>query len=202
MANLTSLTNVKAYLDITSTTYDSLLNTLITAISAQVENYCGRQFIYDVNTPTVQYFDTDGETEIFLRNYPIETAYLNTNNGVIVKYQTGTWDNITWTDYQESSYILNPEIGKVTFAGTLPKLTRYLQITYIGGYDDQVINLSTTLVPQDLIQTVTELVTLNFNNRKSQGISNMSTEGQSVTFSNVSIPKEYYNRLSRYINYK
>ncbi len=192
---LTTLTKVKTYLGISSVTQDTLISSLITSVSAEVESFCGRKFESDTYT---EYFDTDGETKIFLKNYPVTSL-------TSVKYQNGVWNNITWLDYINSSYLLNEEIGKVSFDGHLPKAEKYLEIVYVGGYlidwDNETDPLLHTL-PADLTQAVNEIVASKYNLKSSQGISNMSTEGQSITFSTTSSTKDMMNKLSRYIRYK
>lgn len=200
--DLTTLARVKEYLDIASVTHDSLLTNLITSVSAQIKKFCNREFVYNITAPITQYFDTDGEEELFLSDFPLLSTSVQhatlglITNGIRLQYQSGTWDNITWVDYQKSSYIVDYETGKIIFSSKLPKIKRYIKVIFFGGYTNSISQL-----PVDLIQIATELVTLNFNNRKSQGISNMSTEGQSVTFNNLSIDKELKNRLIKYIKY-
>jgi uncharacterized phiE125 gp8 family phage protein len=194
MADLTTLTKVKTYLGISGSTQDTLLSSLITAVSAGIESFCGREFGSATHT---EYYDTDGETKIFLPNYPVSSL-------TSVKYQTGTWDNITWTTYPASGYLLTGDQGRLSFAGTLPKITKYLQIVYVGGYliDFDNEGTATHTLPYDLTQIVNELIASTYNTRSSGGINTMSTEGQSITFSTQSITKDYQNRLARYINYK
>lgn len=195
MADLTTLEKAKTYLGISSVTQDTLISSLITSVSAEVESFCGRKFESDTYT---EYFDTDGETKIFLKNYPVTSL-------TSVKYQNGTWNDITWLDYINSSYLLTELIGKISFDGRLPKAEKYLQIVYVGGYlidwDNETDPLQHTL-PADLTQAVNEIVASKYNLKSSQGISNMSTEGQSITFSTTSSTKDMMNKLSRYIRYK
>jgi uncharacterized phiE125 gp8 family phage protein len=195
MADLTTLTKVKSYLGISNSTHDTLLSSIITSVSAGVESFCGRRF---GSASYTEYYDTDGETKIFLPNYPVTTL-------TSVKYQGGTWDNITWFDYPTPGYLLTGEQGRISFAGSLPTITKYLQIVYTGGYLIDFANETNPALhtlPFDLTQIVNELIASTFNTRTSGGISNMSTEGQSITFSTQSITKDYQNKLARYINYK
>lgn len=192
--DLTTLTKVKAYLGISGTSQDTLLSSLITSVSAGIESFCGRTF---ASTSHTEYYDGDNKDKIFLRNYPVTSL-------TSVKYQGGTWDNITWFDYPSSGYLLTAEYARLSFAGALPCITNYLQIIYTAGYliDFDNEGTGTHTLPYDLTQIVTELVSTNYNTRSSGGINTMSTEGQSITFSTQSITKDYQTRLARYIRYK
>jgi len=65
---LTTLANVKEYLGITSTDYDTLLANLILRAQAQIESYCQRTF--DSADYRVIY-NGDNSSELCLNNYPV-----------------------------------------------------------------------------------------------------------------------------------
>lgn len=195
MADLTTASKVKTFLGISSSTYDMLLASLVSSISSQVETFCNRTFVRGTYT---EYFDTElGDKKIFPSNYPIVSL-------TSVQYQTGTWDNLTWLDFPASYYLLNSEMGKISFGSPLPEAEKYIKVVYVGGYlidfANETDNTKHTL-PADLSLLVTEMAAQSFNNRQAQGISNMSTEGQSITYKEVDINKDLSSRLSRYINY-
>ena len=50
MADLVSVSEYKAYADITSTTNDAKINTLRGYVSSLVKTYCGRTFIDNYST--------------------------------------------------------------------------------------------------------------------------------------------------------
>ena len=70
MADLTTLANVKQYLDIESddTTFDSLLERLITASSMQIESYCNCDFTIQDYSET---YDGTASDILFLNHIPI-----------------------------------------------------------------------------------------------------------------------------------
>ena len=77
MADLTTLANVKEYIDIKSedTTFDSLIERLIEASSAQIESYCNRSFqiqdyseSYDGNTSDIMFLNHTPITSVSLRD--------------------------------------------------------------------------------------------------------------------------------------
>ena len=66
--DLTDLPTVKAWLGVTTTTYDDQLSGLITAVSSFIANYLGRQLL------TASYVETyrgNGQRVMVLRNFPI-----------------------------------------------------------------------------------------------------------------------------------
>jgi len=69
MATLTSLANVKLYLGITVTTYDTLLTLIIDGVSDQIEKFCGRTF--NSTAYSKERYDGTGLTNMFLNQYPV-----------------------------------------------------------------------------------------------------------------------------------
>jgi hypothetical protein len=69
MADLTTTTNVKEYLGITSSTHDTLIGNLVTRVSREIETYCQRTFN---STAYVleRYQPTDNKI-IYVDNYPL-----------------------------------------------------------------------------------------------------------------------------------
>lgn len=66
---LTSITNVKSYLGIAATTYDTILTSLVNQVSDSMETYCGRKFVSRAYTMERQ--DGAGSNFLMVRNYPI-----------------------------------------------------------------------------------------------------------------------------------
>jgi uncharacterized phiE125 gp8 family phage protein len=193
MSDLTTKTKVKNYLGISGTTHDDLLDELIKNASASIERFCNRSFEEDDYT---EYFDTTkGFNKLFLRNYPVASL-------TSVKYRSGTWGAITWESLNVNDYILNDN-GKVAFAFAFPQAEKYIEIVYTGGYKidftDELDTASHTL-PFDLTQIATEIVAQTFNLRTSVGISNESTEGQSITYKDSDVTKQYQSRLLAFRN--
>ena len=191
MSNLTTKEKVKAYLGISGSTHDTLLDELIKNTTASIERYCNRNF---TEASYTEYFDTlANENKLFVKNYPVSTL-------TSVSYRSGTWGAITWEALNINDYILN-ENGKVTFAFYLPEAERYIKIVYTGGYKvdftDETNPVKHTL-PYDLTQIATEIVAQTFNLRTSVGITSESTEGQSITYKDSDVTKQYASRLTAF----
>ena len=74
---LTTLANVKEFLGITSTDYDSLLSNLIVRATYSIEKFCQRVLRSDDYR---QFYDGDGSDELVLINYPVTEVQLMAEN--------------------------------------------------------------------------------------------------------------------------
>ena len=66
--DLTDLATVKSWLGVTTSATDGLIATLITAVSAFIPNYLGRQVL---SASYVETYRGNGQHQLLLRNYPI-----------------------------------------------------------------------------------------------------------------------------------
>jgi uncharacterized phiE125 gp8 family phage protein len=193
MSDITTKAKVKSYLGISGSTNDTLLDELIKNATASIERYCNRSFTQASYT---EYFDIiGGHNKLFLRNYPVASL-------ASVKYRNGTWGAITFESLNINDYLLNDN-GKVAFAFAFPEAEKYIEIIYTGGYKIDFANETNTALhtlPFDLTQVATEIVAQTFNQRTSVGISNESTEGQSITYKDSDITKQYNSRLLPFRN--
>jgi|GEM_PF-1435853 hypothetical protein len=153
---LTTLENVKAYLQIsaTDTSQDTFLNLLIGSMQDLIENYCNRTFeltTYTAEQHTIMH-------KIFVNNYPIQsiqqirrssddvldivldenniiTAYrIHPNYVEMIDWKYVTMSNkLMWADHEES----------------------YVEIDYTAGWTQDQI-------PNDLMLAATKLVALEY----------------------------------------
>jgi hypothetical protein len=155
MADLITLDCYKDNKDITSTTRDGKIQTLITQVSALVENYCNRKFIdYSVSqTARVEWFD--GQTnEVELTEFPVlEVISVKTSSDGGVTQET-----LTEADSTKSGYFADLENGTVmtqqtinNFIDTYDIPYRSLEITYRAGYTQDTL-------PEDLKLCIVDLV--------------------------------------------
>jgi uncharacterized phiE125 gp8 family phage protein len=190
MSDITTKSKVKSYLGLSGTTHDTLLDELIKNATASIERYCNRNFTEATYT---EYFDTEPVAKLFLRNFPVSSL-------TSVQYRNGTWGAITWENLNINDYLLN-ENGKVSLAFVLPQAEKYIKIVYVGGYKIDFANETNPALhnlPADLTQIATEIVAQTFNQRTSVGISNETTEGQSITYKDSDVTKQYSSRLMSY----
>jgi len=84
MGDLTTLNAVKAYLPLNSNADDTLLGTLVTAVSAAIETWCGRTFALASYTDT---YHGRGGDQLLLRHGPVVSVTSVSVDGVIIPQQ-------------------------------------------------------------------------------------------------------------------
>jgi len=163
--------DVKTFIDESSNTWDTLIETLIDSCTKYAMNYCGGRRFKAPAADETEYYDVDEyQKKIFLRSWPIKSI-------TSVSYSNGQpFDNPTWTAYNAATdYNPNTRLGILTFA-SLPKGNQNIKVVYKGGYDGN------SAVPEDLKLAMIEAVAEVLNKRKSQGISSESIGGGSITW--------------------
>ena len=150
---LASLTDVKGFLELTDTTFDTLLNTILTGVSARIETFLNRDLHKEERT---KYFDA-GRRIIYLPAYPIDlTATLS------------VWDDDELQTKDDDYYVHETE-GLIEFYVT-PSYSepKQIKITWTGGYS-LTADLPTDLQYATMLQT-----SLVFRKRKNIGTSSIS----------------------------
>lgn len=186
--DLTTAASVKTYLDISASTWDTLLATLVTSCSVWIENYCGGKRFKNPGTDVTELHDGDpdslGNKVVFLKNYPIISV-------TSISYATGSLGSPTWNVYDSANYyVKNAATGEVWF-DSLPAGRQNIRVIYQGGYET---------IPEDLSLACIQLVARIFNKRKSEGVSNESVGGASVMWDRE-LSVELRKTLNRYRNY-
>lgn len=153
MADLIRLSDYKEYKNINSTARDGKIQSLISAISSLVENYCNRKFTEYSTTPKVEWFD--GKTNIvYLKEFPVigVTSVKTSEDGGV------TQTTLTEAASDKKGYFVDLDAGSIfTQVETEKFITSYdvayksLEVTYTAGYtlDD---------VPEDLKLCIMDLV--------------------------------------------
>jgi hypothetical protein len=157
--DLTDLDTAKAWLGVTTTSTDALISGLITAVSAFIPAYLGRQILAAAYVET---YRGNGQAELVLRNFPITAVASVAFAGQTV---TAAADPVQLTP-------------GVLFDDRLLKLVGYrlplgapVVVTYTAGY---------AATPPDLAQAAVELVGEAFRRRERIGLSSKSLGGQEV----------------------
>jgi hypothetical protein len=157
--DLTDLPTVKAWLGVTTTTYDTQLGGLVTAVSSFVANYLGRQLL------TASYAETyrgNGQASMVLRNFPITAVSSVAFAGQTI---TAAADPVALT-----SGVLFDDRA-LTLVGYRFPIGLPVVVSYTAGY-------ATT--PPDIGQAAVELVGEAFRRRDRIGLSSKSLGGQEV----------------------
>lgn len=163
---LASLSNTKLFLEITATTYDTLLSLLLAQVSKRVETYLNRDLEKKARTI---YYDA-GRKLYFLSAYPIDSVLTLTVINDITTQVLNT-DYYTWYDE-----------GLIEFYA-VPTQTRPKQITitWTGGY------ANTYAIPADIQMATIMQVAFVFRRRKDIGLASISMPDGSIS---VNAPTE------------
>ena len=159
MTDLTDLDTVKAWLGVSGAGSDAMISSLISAVSAFVPNYLGRQLL------TASYAETyrgDGQRSMVLRNFPITAVASVAFAGQTI---TAAADPVALT-----SGILFDDRA-LTLVGCRFPIGLPVVVSYTAGY---------AATPADIGQAAVELVGEAFRRRDRIGLSSKTLGGQEV----------------------
>ncbi len=131
---LTTLVDVKSFLGITVTTWDTLLCNLINSASSFLEKATDRKLLartYLYNIPAHRedsWYDGDSKKTLFTRQYPINSvSYLEMDGSELASAGT--------TDYYGSTgYIIYSRRGELFYANGFVMGKQNVRISYNAGY--------------------------------------------------------------------
>jgi len=161
--NLTTLSQVKALLELVETDWDGLLEELIVAVSGRGGTYCNREF---EQKERVEYHDGGGRY-LYLKGLPVvEITSIHASD-------TWEWDegSLVPADHYQ---LLNAGMVAYRF-GAWPYGPQALKVAYTGGY-------AADAIPADLEMAVRTQTAYDFKRRKDIGL-------ESVSFPDGSIQK-------------
>lgn len=173
---LTTRQKVKDFLNIQDTGSDPIIDALINSVSSFIERYCGgRRFLA---TDYVEIKDTYNSANLFFNQRPV-------NSVTAVEYRTGVPSAPVWMTYNANGYLVYLGEGFIRFFTKFSPMPQAFRLSYNAGYlidwaHETDAELHT--LPMDLTQVATEIVAKTINTRYAQGISQESTEGQSITY--------------------
>lgn len=163
--NLTTKEKVKAMLEISGTTDDSVIDTLCDGMTAFIENITGNQrFKLTEHEDEIH----DGDDGQWIR---LNHRFIYEEADIKVEIKNGSsWGELSQSDYEvylsNGTVYLNYKItGK-----------RNIKVSYSAGF----IN-----IPHDLEMVATSMVSRAYNRRKSQGVANESFEGVNLSWADV-----------------
>lgn len=191
---LTTRTKVKSYMGITGTDNDTVIDELITGVTAFIKSYCGgRNFL---SQAYVEIYDSKrGRHKIFLKQLPVSAL-------TVVEYRAGTPSTPIWNTYNADTYLLYGNAGYIHFYGGLPEVPQGFRISYTAGYLIDFTQEFTAFhtLPADLTMAANEMIATILNTRKSGGITTESTEGQAITYDTMAgaVSKNVKNILNGY----
>ncbi len=155
MADLIELDVYKEAKDIKSTTKDGKIQTLITQVSALIENYCNRKFIQYSAVASAKIEWHDGKTNtVQLDEFPIIS---------VISVKTSDDGGVTQTtlvegDSAKTGYFVDLEKGTVftqqvlnNFLDAYDVSYRSLEIEYTAGYTQATLPIDLQLCTIDLV---------------------------------------------------
>lgn len=159
---LTTLAAVKQYLQIeqSDTSADLLLQRMIDAASATIENYCSRTFL---SASYTEVFDGNGNRKMALSNFPV----INVSSVVVNGQSIPLRSTPTGVGY--------------TFNDITVKLVGY---RFDDGMDNVAITYTAGLaiVPADVDIACCEMVAIRFKTLDRIGVTSKSLAGESISF--------------------
>lgn len=126
---LTTLDDLKSYLNITTSDHDSLLEEIINAVSQFIEDYCHRYFI---SAEREEYYSGDDMKYLSLKAYPITNVDTLQINETTISERTST---------SGSGYVIIADKGLIYYSGGFTEGIKNIYVKYTGGY---------TTIPTDL----------------------------------------------------
>ena len=149
---LTSLARVKEFLNISGSTDDDRINTLIAAVSAEIQGAIGRKIIQA--TVTDERVDSIGDHVIGVNEYPIISVSSLSEDGTALTEDTGF--EMKAQDLARGQIVRLSGGDPTAWASG----RRIVTVTYSHGY---------ATVPEDIKQAATELVAFDYNSEKPTG---------------------------------
>lgn len=160
MADLTTLANVKQYMNLSSIGDDALLSNLITRTSLMIENFIDRSVLAGARS---EVRDGHGNRRMFLSDSPVTAASSVVVDGVSIPAAATSTAN----GYRivQNSIVLNGYTFTVGYAN--------VSISYTAGY---------AAVPSDIEQACIETVALAYKRKDHVDVSSKSLGGETISF--------------------
>lgn len=196
---LTTKTRVKSRLQITTTSFDDIIETMIAATTAKIEQMAGRRFLATTYTNEV-YDGSDAYDDRF--------GYIVVNNAPVLsltsfQYKTGSNASPVWVDFTEEDYDIKESNGIIYMAGKLPRGKQNVRVSYRAGYlidfdTSDVYTAASHTLPYDLSEVCEEVVVRLFKRRDSEGRSNESFQESSITWNTDVFTPENVRTINNY----
>ena len=176
MADLCVLTDVKAYLGLTSSTDDMVLSALISAESGFIQSYLDR--VLQISPYTDQ-FSGSGRNRHHLYNYPCTAVVSVTVNGAAIPAAIGP---------TTAGYLMIDD-SVVLIGG----------YQYIRGDWNCIINYTAGLtIPLEIVHACVELVAMRYKERDRIAISSKGLAGETTSYVTKSMPDHVKDILRPY----
>jgi hypothetical protein len=197
---LTDKSRIKTRLgiDLTVTSFDEVIDSIIAATTTRMEQMAGRRFL--ATTYTEELYDGsdaygDAQSIIIVNNAPVLTL-------TKFEYKTGSNSSPTWVEFSEDDYDINERNGIIFMK--LPRGRMNLRLSYQAGYlinfSDTTTFYSTTqhTLPYDLTEVCEEVVVRIFKRRDSDGKQSESFNASTITWTDKVFSPEHVTTINNY----
>lgn len=175
--DLTTLANVKQWVNVSGTGDDGLLTRLITSVSNFIQTWLNRTMASVAYTET---YDGSGGVRQMTVNFPVTAVSSVTVDGSAIPQSTG----VTVPGYTFDLYGLVMR-GSYRFA----RGQQNVVISYTAGY---------ATLPVEIEQAAIELVSLRYAERRRPGVSSQNIGGETVTYREVGMTDSISALLIQY----
>jgi uncharacterized phiE125 gp8 family phage protein len=178
VAALANTSDLRDWLRINNNNEDSLLDRLITAVSANVESYLNRKILVASYT---EWYDGTGTDRLLLTQYPVTAVQSVMMDGVTVSAAA----DATSTGWSFDDVGIFYQFGKFT------RNRQNVKVTYTAGY---------ATAPQDIQQAVLELASMRYRERDRIGHASKSVGGETTAFVTSAMPDSVKVLLNNWRN--
>lgn len=177
-----TVATLKSWIPVTGTGDDGVLQTLITNMSAWLEQWLSRSIFI---SPQTEVRDGTGTTTMMVSDWPITAVTSVTIDGNVIPVSTGPGVN--------GYYFTETLIGLRGYRFTNDQAN--VTLTYSAGYAQLT---HPEQVPAELAQACLEICALRYKERPFIGINSKSLAGESVSYSQQAMPKSTLELLENY----
>ena len=193
---LATYTQVQPFFDLTGTTHQTVIETILDGVTAALERHCNRVFMR--NAARTDYLTGDGGNVLSLPLLPIESI---TSVKIASDRDFASVDALT----AEDDYRHDPDSGLLWYQpGNWPKYRRGIQVVYVGGYvhpDDSPTGVQVAL-PYDLTAAAIQQAVYEYNNRSRHGIKGEKVGDASVALLETGeLLPSVRDRVARFVRY-
>lgn len=167
-SNLTTQSLVKAHLGVNTTTFDEVIDTIVSGVNQGVENMLNTTFAS--TTYTEEEYDMDRPSRFLeLKHVPVITF-------TDLQYKDAPFDedDDNWTSFDTDEYKVDLGPGIITKNTKFRRGKQRYRATYTAGYAS---------VPDDVTLAATKIAASMFQNRKNNGVESETLGQYSRTFS-------------------
>jgi len=125
---LTTVARFKSFIKKTTVEDDTLIETIINIVSDIVENYCDRRFLETAYTN--EYYDGTGSNQLFLKQYPVNSA-----ESFVLEERDTDLNDSSWSSIDSEWYHVDYLAGLIELvANRFREVPRKYRVNYTAGY--------------------------------------------------------------------